>query len=302
MNIIDFMKRKKTTSAFSLALIIASFVSFFTVGFNFGIDFKGGVITEVQFEKSTEPDLISDLFKNDFREITAFNSGSTKNVEIQTPLEGDYKNAGEFIFEKIKQQPEYANAILLKTEFIGPKVGEELKTSGILALTIVLLAVLLYTSIRFEVKFATGAVLALIHDILITAGFISIFQIDVDLNVLAAMLAILGYSLNDTIVVYDRIRENFQKLEKEGVYDIINISLSETFSRTIMTSLTTAVTLVSILLFAGEALHSFAIVLLFGIVIGTYSSIYVASNSLLMLGVNKQQFKKEKVDTKNGVI
>lgn len=302
MKIIDFMKSRKVSNLFSVGLIIASFVSFFTLGFNFGIDFKGGVITEVQFEHETNPDDITSLFKDDFKEISAFNSGSVKNIQIQTPLEGDYKNAGQFIFDKIKNNPEYSEAVLLKAEFIGPKVGNELKTSGILAFTVVILAVLLYTSIRFELKFATGAVIALVHDIIITAGFISLFRIDVDLNVLAAMLAILGYSLNDTIVVYDRIRENFQKLEEHPVCDIINISLSETLSRTLMTSLTTAVALISILLFAGEALNSFALVLLFGIVIGTYSSVYVASSSLVLLNVSKTQFKKEKVDTKNGVI
>ncbi len=302
MNIIDFMKNKKITNFISIGLIVASFISFFTMGFNFGIDFKGGVITEVSFLKTVKSDEITELFKDDFNEITAFNSGSSRTISIQTPIEGDYKNAGVFIFKKIKTNPDYEGATLLKTEFIGPKVGDELKTSGILALTIVILAVLVYTSLRFEVKFATGAVLALVHDVLITAGFISFFQIDVDLNVLAAMLAILGYSLNDTIVVYDRIRENFQKLENEKVYDIINMSLTETLSRTLMTSVTTGVALLAILFFAGEALNSFALVLLFGILIGTYSSIYVASNSLLLLDVNKKQFKKEKIDTKNGVI
>lgn len=300
MKIIDFMKFKQMTLIVSFVVIAASLFSITTKGFDFGIDFKGGVTTEVLFKTDVSPDDVDEILSSSFSEVTVFNYGSPKNLAIQTPTEGDYKNASHVIIEKIQEAG--FDASLVRSEIVGPKVGDELKTNGILALVIVLIAVLAYTSIRFEVKFALGAIFALIHDLLITVGLISLTGIDMDLTVLAALLAILGYSLNDTIVVFDRIRENFQKLSDKKVYDIINISLSETLSRTLMTSLTTAATLLSIFFFSGESLKPFSIVLLFGVGIGTYSSVYVASSFLSLLNVNKEQFAKDKIDTENGVI
>lgn len=302
MKIIDFMALKKATLFASALFLVVSLVTIATSGFNYGLDFKGGVTTEIVFEKDTKPDDVKAVLKTTFDEVTVFNYGSPKNIVVQTPTDGDYKSASQVILSEVSKSNALSDATLLRSEVIGPKVGEELKINGLLALTIVVLAVLVYTSIRFEFKFALGAIFALIHDLLITLGMISITGIDMDLTVLAALLAILGYSLNDTIVVFDRIRENFQKFSDKKVYDIINISLSETLSRTLMTSLTTAATLIAIFMFSGESLKPFSVVLLFGVGIGTYSSIYVASVFLSLLNVNKEQFKKEKVDTENGVI
>ncbi len=301
MKVVDFLKFKKITVFSSILLMILSFASIIFHGFNYGIDFKGGVTTEMEFTHNVSPDEIKNIVDASFSEVTVFNYGSPKNIVIQTPVEGDYKNAGAVI-SKMVYDGGITDGKLIRNEIIGPKVGDELKTNGILALIVVIISVLVYISLRFEFKFAIGAVIALIHDLFITAGMISVVGIDMDLTVLAALLAILGYSLNDTIVVYDRIRENLQKFSDKNVYDIINISLSETLSRTIMTSLTTAATLIAIYLFSGESLKPFSVVLLFGVGIGTYSSVYVASSFLNLLNINKEQFKKEKVDTENGVI
>lgn len=301
MKVVDFLKFKKITVFSSILLMVLSFASILFHGFDYGIDFKGGVTTEMEFTHNVSPDEIKNIIDESFSEVTVFNYGSPKNIVIQTPVEGDYKNAGSII-SKMVYDGGITDGKLIRNEIIGPKVGDELKTNGILALIVVIISVLVYISLRFEFKFAIGAVIALIHDLFITAGMISVVGIDMDLTVLAALLAILGYSLNDTIVVYDRIRENLQKLSDKNVYDIINISLSETLSRTIMTSLTTAATLIAIYLFSGESLKPFSVVLLFGVGIGTYSSVYVASSFLNLLNINKEQFKKEKVDTENGVI
>lgn len=301
MKVVDFLKFKKITVFSSILLMILSFASIVFHGFDYGIDFKGGVTTEMEFTHNVSPDEIKNIVDASFSEVTVFNYGSPKNIVIQTPVEGDYKNAGSVI-SKMVYDGGITDGKLIRNEIIGPKVGDELKTNGILALIVVIISVLVYISLRFEFKFAIGAVIALIHDLFITAGMISVVGIDMDLTVLAALLAILGYSLNDTIVVYDRIRENLQKFSDKNVYDIINISLSETLSRTIMTSLTTAATLIAIYLFSGESLKPFSVVLLFGVGIGTYSSVYVASSFLNLLNINKEQFKKDKVDTENGVI
>jgi preprotein translocase subunit SecF len=301
MKNVDFMKFKNLALIVSFIAMITALAVTVIKGFDYGIDFRGGVTTELVFKDDMKADKVQSILDDSFSEITVFNFGSAKNVVVQTPTEGDYKNASGLIIEKMKDS-NINDVKVARSEIVGPKVGDELRTNGIIALTVVILAVLLYTSIRFEFKFALGAIFALIHDLLITIGLISLVGIDMDLTVLAALLAILGYSLNDTIIVFDRIRENFQKLSDKNVYDIINISINETLSRTIMTSLTTAVTLLAILIFSGETLKSFSIVLLFGIGIGTYSSIYVASSFLSLLKVNKEQFKKEKIDTENGVI
>ncbi len=298
MKKINFMKQHKSMFFTSLMFMFLSIGMFFTVGFNYGIDFKGGVITELKFEESTKADDLKEYLKNDEKELTIYNAGSSELLVIETETISDYK----FILAHIKENEKWKNVKLIKNEFIGPKVGEELKTNGLLALLIVIISVLIYISVRFEFRFAVGAIFALLHDIIITMGMVSLFGIEVNLTTLAAILALLGYSLNDTIVVYDRIRENFQKFSELEVYDIINVSLNETLSRTIMTSITTAGTLLSILLFAGASLKGFSIVLLFGVLIGTYSSIYIASNVLILLKVRKDQFKKEKIDRENGVI
>jgi preprotein translocase subunit SecF len=173
-------------------------------------------------------------------------------------------------------------------DFVGPQVGEELAEQGTLAMLYVLIGILLYVAMRFQFKFSLGAVLALIHDVIITLGIFSIFQFDFDLSVMAALLAVIGYSLNDTIVVYDRIRENFRKIRKSGPIEVINISLNETFGRTMMTSITTLIVLLALFFLGGTAISYFALALIIGVVVGTYSSVFVASTTILAMGVTKQ--------------
>jgi preprotein translocase subunit SecF len=180
-----------------------------------------------------------------------------------------------------------AGVEMRRVEFVGPQVGKELTEQGGLAMIYALIGILIYIIVRFQWRFAPGAVVALVHDVMITLGFFSILQIDFDLTVLAALLAVIGYSLNDTIVVFDRIRENFRKIRKGTSYQIINTSINQTLSRTLMTSLTTLLVLVSLFVFGGEVIHSFSLALILGIVVGTYSSIYVASTMALMLGISK---------------
>jgi preprotein translocase subunit SecF len=182
---------------------------------------------------------------------------------------------------------EGGKAELRRVEFVGPQVGDELTENGGLAMLYALIGILIYVALRFEYRFAVGSVIALIHDVVITIGLFSLFQIEFDLPVLAAVLAVIGYSLNDTIVVYDRIRENFRKMRKGKPSEIVDVSLNQTLSRTIMTSTTTLFVLIALFVFGGQIMHGFALALIFGIVIGTYSSIYVASSAVLMLGISK---------------
>ena len=179
------------------------------------------------------------------------------------------------------------NVELRRVEFVGPQVGDELAEDGALAVLVALMAILLYVALRFEWRFAVGSVVALVHDVLFTLGLFSLLQMEFDLTVLAAVLAVIGYSLNDTIVVFDRIRENFRKMRKGSPEQIINTSLNQTLSRTLVTSLTTLLVLISLFIFGGEIIHNFALALIVGVVVGTYSSIYVASSAILMLGVSK---------------
>ena len=297
---INFMRFNSKMITISIILMISSIALVCTKGFNFSIDFTGGTLTEIHFESDIDTDEVKNILLKEFKEVSVIHYGSSKNVVIQTPLEDDYKGAGDKIYNSIKSVK--SDATKIRTEFIGPKVGEELKTNGILALLIVTIGVLIYISISFEFKYAIGAVIALTHDLVLAAGFISLTQLNVDLTVLAAMLAILGYSLNDTIVVYDRIRENIESVEKVELNDIVNNSVNETLSRTIMTSLTTSVTLVSLLVFGGESLFSFSNVLLFGVVVGTYSSIYIASGILLYLDLEKESKVEVKTDREGGVV
>ncbi len=286
---IDFMGIRKTAMFVSVAIILISVVSLFVNKLNVGIDFTGGSVIEIGYQQSVDLAPIRDaLEQGGYKDAIVQHFGSAKDVLIRlAPIAGqDKAKLSSQIITLLKSQSE-SELLVRRVDFVGPQVGEELREDGGLAVLYALIAILIYVSLRFEYRFSLGAVAALIHDVVITLGVFSILQLDFDLSVLAALLAVIGYSLNDTIVVFDRIRENFRKIRKKTSVDVINISINQTISRTLMTSFTTLLVLVSLYAFGGEVIASFALALIIGVVVGTYSSIYVASTSALALGISR---------------
>jgi len=295
---IDFLSKRKIALIFSTLLIIVSIASLATAGLKKGIDFTGGTLVELSFSEPVElKDLRDLLTKADFSGAVVQHFGSSKEVLIRL-LPNDALNTAALsnkvlsaVNDNFSQKGE-----LRRAEFVGPQVGEELEEDGGLALLYALICILIYVAIRFEYRFALGSVAALAHDVIITLGFFSVFQFEFDLTVLAAILAVIGYSLNDTIVVFDRVRENFRTLRKGSPVDVVNISLNQTLTRTIMTSMTTLLVLIALFVLGGEIIHDFALALIVGVLIGTYSSIYVASPITLALGITKADLIVVKVD------
>lgn len=287
---IDFLGKRKIGLIVSGILILMSVASLFAQGLKLGIDFTGGTLIEVGYPKAAELGAIRGTLEDaGFSGSTVQHFGTSKDVLIRLASEQGTSAAdlSNRVMETLSQQGAQPNADLRRVEFVGPQVGKEIKEDGGLALLAALLCILLYVAWRFEYRFALGSVAALAHDVLITLGFFSIFQLEFDLTVLAAVLAVIGYSLNDTIVVFDRIRENFRKIRKGTPEEIMNTSLNQTLNRTLMTSLTTLLVLIALALVGGEIIHNFAIALILGVVIGTYSSIFIASPIVLGLGVSK---------------
>jgi preprotein translocase subunit SecF len=286
---IDFMGQRKLAMAVSGILLLVSLVSFGVRGLNYGIDFTGGTLVEVGYPESADLGQIrTDLGEAGFPEATAQYFGTSRDVLVRLEAREDVSKAelSSDVFRVLKRNGG-EEMELRRVEFVGPQVGEELTEQGGLAMLIALGAILIYVSLRFQWKFSLGAVAALFHDVIITIGFFSVLGLDFDLTVLAAVLAVIGYSLNDTIVVFDRVRENFRTMRKGTAVEIFNASLNQTLSRTIITSLTTLLVLTALFFLGGELIHEFATALIVGVVIGTYSSIYVASTSALALGVIK---------------
>ena len=285
---IDFMGKRQIAMIISLVLILASAGSFFTQGLKLGIDFTGGTLVEVGYEQAADLESIrTALAGAGFNDTTVQHFGTNKDVLIRLAPQND-TSSSELSNEVLGLLNAGDNKVeLRRVEFVGPQVGDELTNDGGLAMLYALVFILIYVGFRFEYRFALGSILALIHDVIITVGLFSIFQVEFDLPVLAAVLAVIGYSLNDTIVVYDRIRENFRKMRKGSPTEVINASLNQTLSRTMITSLTTTLVLLALFIFGGEIIHGFALALLIGVAVGTYSSMYVASASVLMLGISK---------------
>jgi len=299
---IDFMGKRKIALTASLLLIILSITSLGKNGLNLGIDFTGGYLIEVGYPSDADIDSIRDaLAKNNFKDAQVQNFGTSKDVLIRIAPSNDINkaNISDTILSTLKQASEQTIK-MRRVEFVGPQVGAELRDQGGLAMLVALFFILIYVSLRFQFKSAVGAILALIHDVIITIGCFSILQLDFDLSVLAAILAIIGYSLNDTVVVLDRIRETFRQVRKSSPTDIINLSINQTISRTLMTSFTTLIVLLALFFIGGEIIHGFATALIIGVVVGTYSSIYVASSTLMAMNIHKQDFlvqtKEEVVD------
>ena len=286
---IDFMGKRKLAMAFSITLVVIALVSLAMRGLVFGIDFTGGTLIEVGYSQDADLEKARQvLAENGFAEAQVQQFGTPRDVLIRlAPREGvKSSELSDKVFGLLSKQAG-GKVELRRVEFVGPQVGDELTEDGALAVLVSLIAILMYVAVRFEWRFAVGSVVALVHDVTITLGFFALFQLEFDLTVLAAVLAVIGYSLNDTIVVFDRIRENFRKIRKGDSQEIINTSLNQTLSRTIVTSLTTLIVLLALFIIGGEIIHNFSLALILGIVVGTYSSIYVASSAVLMLGVSK---------------
>ena len=286
---IDFMGQRKLAMIFSGLLLLVSLVSFGVRGLDYGIDFTGGTLIEVGYPESA--DLVqvrADLATAGFPEAVVQYFGTTRDVLVRLAPRDDVSKAelSSDVLRVLKQDGG-DDMQLRRVEFVGPQVGEELTEQGGLAMLIALGAILVYVTLRFQWKFSLGAVAALFHDVIITIGFFSVLGLEFDLTVLAAVLAVIGYSLNDTIVVFDRVRENFRTMRKGTPVQIFNASLNQTLSRTLMTSLTTLLVLAALFFLGGALIHEFAIALMVGVVIGTYSSIYIASTTALALGVIK---------------
>jgi preprotein translocase subunit SecF len=292
--VIDFVGKRKYAMIFSAILLIVSIASLSFQGLKFGIDFTGGTLIELGYEKTADlEDIRFKLSEGDFKGTNVQYFGSDTEVLIQ--LEPQEVSSAKLSSSIIRMLGDGID--VRRVEFVGPKVGEELTNDGGLAMLYALIGILIYVAFRFEYRFALGSITALVHDVIITLGVFSILQIEFDLTVLAAILAVIGYSLNDTIVVFDRIRENFLSTRKVEPMPIVNEALNQTLSRTLMTSLTTLLVLFALFYLGGEVIHSFAGALLIGVLIGTYSSIYVASSMILALGISKEDMlpsEKEK--------
>jgi preprotein translocase subunit SecF len=301
---IKFMSIRRIALAISTILILASFASFFAKGLNWGLDFTGGSLIEVEFANSADLNKVRAVVaEQGFKDATVQNFGSSRDVLIRLAptkkdVDGeqkvDAKMVGNQILSALKQMDDTAK--MRRIEFVGPSVGDELREQGGLAMLTALICILIYVALRFEWRFAVGSVAALAHDVIITLGLFSALGIEFDLTVLAAILAVIGYSLNDTIVVSDRIRENFRKIRNSDSEETIDVSLTQTLNRTMVTSITTALVLVALLLVGGELIKGFATALLFGIVIGTYSSVYVASSIALALGISREDLMPTEVE------
>ena len=299
---INFMNKRKPAMVFSTLLIIAAIGSLITNGLNLGIDFTGGYLIEAGYQNDVNLDKVRNALSDaKFKDAQVQNFGSSKDIIVRIAPRTDINKAtiGDSILDVLKTTSEQ-EVDMRRIEFVGPQIGDELRDDGGIALLVALGGILIYISLRFQLKSAVGAILALIHDVVITIGIFSFLQLEFDLTVLASILAVIGYSLNDTVVVLDRIRETFRNVRKTAPEEILNLSINQTLSRTLVTSLTTLLVLFALYFFGGEIIHGFAIALIIGVVIGTYSSIYIASSTLMVMNIHKQDFlivaKEELVD------
>jgi len=286
---IDFMSQRKIALIVSAVLIVVSITSLSMRGLNFGLDFTGGTLIEVGYPSAPEISDVRENLADAGLDSIVQTFGAATDIVVRIPPTESTESSAELstrVLAALSQGVE-GEVEMRRVEFVGPQVGDELTEQGILAVIYAMVGVFLYVMFRFQWRFSVGAVAALFHDITITMGVLSILQVEFDLTVVAAILAVVGYSLNDTIVLFDRIRENFPRYRKRAPIEVVNTSINETLSRTLMTSTTTLIVLLALFFFGGEIIHGFAFTLICGVVIGTYSSIYVASTALLMLGVSK---------------
>ena len=283
----QFMKYRKIAAIASIALFTISVLSLSFRGLSLGLDFSGGTLVEVTYETPVELESIRNtLIANGYEDSQVVNFGTNLDVLIKVADQNGNSSIGESIFNLLESSG--FNGELKRVEFVGPQVGAELRDQGGLGMLVALFMILFYVAFRFQYKFALGAVSALGHDVVIILGLFSVFGWDFDLTVLAALLAVIGYSLNDTIVVSDRIRENFRTQRELGPQDMIDLSLNQTLGRTVVTSLTTLLVLLALFIFGGEMIKGFSLALILGVLVGTYSSIYVVANMLMSLTLTQE--------------
>ena len=284
----NFIGKRKPAIILSAFLILVSISSFLIQGLNWGIDFSSGYVVQLKFNNKISITDIRNTFEaNDINDAVIQSFGSNKEVLIKLKEDSNFnkESINNFLIKSFSNENPFK---IIKLEFVGSQIGEELRDKGEWAMLVALLSILVYIGFRFEFIYGIGAIIALIHDVIITLGFFSIFQIEFNLSVLSATLAVIGYSLNDTIVVYDRIRENTRVVKTDRYDNLLNTSVNQTLSRTVITSLTTMFVLVSLYLLGGAAVELFALAMMIGILVGTYSSIFIASTSLLLLGANAE--------------
>lgn len=286
----DFMSVGNAAVIGSAVLMVLSIVVLVARGLNFGLDFTGGTLIEVSYPSPPRvADVRDNLESEGFGDAVVQTFGSAADIVVRIPPREEEESAAELSTHVLAalQKGVEGKIEMRRVEFVGPQVGEDLTEQGSLAVVYALIGIFLYVMFRFQWRFSVGAVAALIHDVVISMGLLSLFQIEFDLTVVAALLAVIGYSLNDTIVLFDRIRENFPRMLKSLPRDVVNTSVNQTLSRTLMMSTTTLLVLIALFIFGGQIIHAFAYTLIVGVVVGTYSSIYVASTALLYLGVSK---------------
>ncbi|HRD65950.1 MAG TPA: protein translocase subunit SecF [Candidatus Competibacter sp.] len=289
---IDFLRWRKLAMAWSIVVLLIAIGSLLVQGMNLGLDFTGGTVIEVQYPQPVEiPKVRETLAQAGFGDAQTQHFGTSREVLIRIPPRSEQRNAATLsndVLHVLQAGEGGAGATLARAEFVGPQVGQELVEQGGLAALGALLGILIYVMFRFEWRLAVGTIAATVHDVVFTVGWFSLFQLEFDLTVLAAVLAVIGYSVNDTVVVLDRIRENFRKRRKGAVQEVMNLSINETLSRTTMTSFVTLLSVIVMYFFGGTVMHGFSIAMIVGIVVGTYSSIYIASASALYLGVSRE--------------
>lgn len=295
----DFMRWDYVAFTLSALLLVAAMIIMAVRGFNWGLDFTGGTVIEISLEKPAELDKMRHALEQaGFTEAQLQNFGSSRDVMVRMPPAHDVTGGQELGNKIVSVLNDSASqhATVKRIEFVGPSVGAELAQAGSMALLVALLCILIYVGFRFEWRLALGAVIALAHDVIITLGVLSLFHIEIDLTIIASLMSVIGYSLNDSIVVSDRIRENFRKIRRGTSYEILNISLTQTLSRTLMTSGTTLVVVLMLYIFGGAMLEGFSLTMLIGVSIGTVSSIYVASALALKLGMKREHMLQQKVE------
>ena len=283
----NFIGKRKPAIILSILLMLISIFSFITQGLNWGIDFSSGYVVQLKFDNKITISEVRNTFENNgINDAVIQSFGNNNEVLIKLKEESNFnkESINDFLINSFSDPTKSFQ--IIKLEFVGSQIGQELREKGEWAMLVALLSILVYIGFRFEVIYGIGAIIALVHDVIITLGIFSIFQIEFDLSVLSAILAVIGYSLNDTIVVYDRIRENTRVVKTDIYQNILNNSVNQTLSRTFITSLTTMFVLISLFILGGSAVELFALAMIIGILIGTYSSIFIASTSLLLLGAN----------------